>query len=303
MARRYHENIDLFGPEILSDREDYNVQECQRLVKRGYSRVMEKIKKLRQSFSNAVITGSRSGSGKLVAEHYDQLVTIWGGSASAEPLSFGSASIMNKTINASTPSASNASSDDIFDTPPDNESSSTKDDDRDGDGSALGLSESDDESQGTAKIGQKRRSNVVPLLVDNKRKHLEKGLSAKQRDQILLKEAKEENIFRKDLCEPIRSSNELFAQAMTSMSASMAEIAKSLGKSIGNLTQGTASEIPVQEQPMMVPYQNMASTYNHSNVNNAVYYSRQSYNQEKSSYPNAGNIQRGENEKEYFTFK
>ena len=50
---------------------------------------MEKIRKRRQSFSLAVISGSRSSSGKLVMEYYDALVGIWGGSASTEALKFG----------------------------------------------------------------------------------------------------------------------------------------------------------------------------------------------------------------------
>ena len=36
------------------------------LKKKGCSRVMERIEELRQEFSNAVKTGSRSGSGKNV---------------------------------------------------------------------------------------------------------------------------------------------------------------------------------------------------------------------------------------------
>lgn len=50
---------------------------------------MEKTKEIRQSFSKAVISGSRSGSGKLVFEHYDSLIKIWGGSANSKPLPFG----------------------------------------------------------------------------------------------------------------------------------------------------------------------------------------------------------------------
>ena len=48
---------------------------------------------MRQGFSKAVISGTlsgtRSGSGKLVYEHYDDLRNIWGGSANTKPLSMG----------------------------------------------------------------------------------------------------------------------------------------------------------------------------------------------------------------------
>ena len=51
--------------------------------------MQEKLKEIRQSFSKAVTTGSRSGSGKIVLEHFDQLVQIWGGSPATESLTFG----------------------------------------------------------------------------------------------------------------------------------------------------------------------------------------------------------------------
>ena len=58
-------------------------------LKKGYSRIKEKIKELRPNFSTAVTLVTRSGSGKLVLEFYDLIVHIWGGSPAAKPLSFG----------------------------------------------------------------------------------------------------------------------------------------------------------------------------------------------------------------------
>ena len=59
------------------------------LILKGKSRIQEKTKEIRQSFSKAVVSGSRSESGKLVFEHYEKLVSICGGSPNIEPLSFG----------------------------------------------------------------------------------------------------------------------------------------------------------------------------------------------------------------------
>ncbi len=42
-----------------------------------------------QGFSKAIIAGKRSGSGKLVYDHYDILKEIWGGSPNTEPISTG----------------------------------------------------------------------------------------------------------------------------------------------------------------------------------------------------------------------
>ena len=41
-------------------------QEEKALIKKGYQRVEEKLKEIRQNFSAAVATGHRSGSGKIV---------------------------------------------------------------------------------------------------------------------------------------------------------------------------------------------------------------------------------------------
>jgi len=42
-------------------------------IKIGYDRIREKVKDIRQNYRKAVTKGRRSGSGKLVFEHYDQL--------------------------------------------------------------------------------------------------------------------------------------------------------------------------------------------------------------------------------------
>ena len=97
------DNISLFGPvasialpdnfDILSKEEKNKAKNCVKeskdLITKGQKRVMEKVKEIRQNFSKALLSGSRSGSGKIVYEFYDKLITLWGGSASTEPLSYG----------------------------------------------------------------------------------------------------------------------------------------------------------------------------------------------------------------------
>ncbi len=102
------------------------------------------------------MAGSRSGCGKIVFEFYDKLVKIWGGSANTEPLSFG---VSSENLNS------------------------------EGDGlqdlqSELESEDEDSDSRSNASGAQKRNAmeNAVPKLVDNKRKHLEKNLSAAERD-------------------------------------------------------------------------------------------------------------------------
>jgi len=56
------------------------------LHKKRKNGIFEKDKRI---FSKAVVSGSRSDSGKLVFKHYAALVNIWGGSATSQPLSLG----------------------------------------------------------------------------------------------------------------------------------------------------------------------------------------------------------------------
>ena len=93
MAEIYNEDITLFGPlcvdclpdgfNNLPEEEKVLAKERVKLSKeltlKGTKRIIKKVKEIRQSFSKAVISGRRSGSGKIVFEFYDQLVLLWGG--------------------------------------------------------------------------------------------------------------------------------------------------------------------------------------------------------------------------------
>ena len=101
MATLYDEDSSIFGPVFISppivpfstmskeEKEEYAKQNKaeNELIKKGYSRIKEKIKDIRQNFSQAVT--NRSGSGKIVFEHCDKLIVIWGGFAATKPLEFG----------------------------------------------------------------------------------------------------------------------------------------------------------------------------------------------------------------------
>ena len=95
MAALYSE--EAFGPiealHLQADASDKKKVKLQRLIsnqkkliKVGYLRAKSKVKQLRQNFKKATINGTRSGSGKLLIEHWDQLVMIWGGCPSLKKL-------------------------------------------------------------------------------------------------------------------------------------------------------------------------------------------------------------------------
>ncbi|CAH3197000.1 unnamed protein product [Porites evermanni] len=94
---------DDFGPEVVTEptkslkemsEEQYEAFKRQRdtersQTKKGYDRVKEKIRNVRQDFHTAVNKGTRSGSGKIVQENFELLSEIWGGSPTTTSLSFG----------------------------------------------------------------------------------------------------------------------------------------------------------------------------------------------------------------------
>ena len=243
MARIYEEPT-FFGPPCItplpsadevSEQEMAELQRRQKtekeLIKKGYTRVQEKLKEIRQNFANAVTTGSRSGSGKIVLEFFDQLKKIWGGSPSTEPLSCGVSTDGLNDENESDTEPDVPHSSDFDADIEDHTKSGTSQFDCDK-GSSEHDSNTSDSSGKKGSKGKKRVSaNPVPKLIDNKRKHLERQLSASQRDQLLMNEAKDDSQFKKDIAEAIRQSNETFAQSMQQMSLSMLQVAQGFTRS------------------------------------------------------------------------
>ena len=248
----------------------------QELIKRGYNRVLDKIKDTRQNFANAVTTRRRSGSGKLVMEFYEKLVKLWGGSPVNKTLTFGvtANSISNNIPNSNTSPVNSCTS---------STSCSSK-------SSALPASEnevqhdspsgyvptnSDAEDEGfladnlsdlsdpllTSTVKKRKAqeelprnkcstSNSVPRLIDNKRKHLKRQLSVAERDKLLINEAKEEVMFRNEMTEAIKESNLTFMRAMETIGTSMTAVAQSLSKSIENMTRACiVNDPPFYHQP------------------------------------------------------
>ena len=64
----------------------------------GYQRVQERIKKVRQQFSDVVSKGMSSGSPNVVLNNYDMLMSIYGGCAATEPLTYGVGSTTGNSI-------------------------------------------------------------------------------------------------------------------------------------------------------------------------------------------------------------
>ena len=162
------------------------------LTVKGMSTIQEKTNQMRLTFSKAVALDLRCGTGKLVFEHYERQVSIWGASANIEPLSFGISSgelddeDQEFTADLDVQDGNNnehvGNEQDESDSEPDVDTGNS-------------LQASRPTKTGKGKVG----SSIVSKLVGIKRKHLERNLTAVERDQLFIKEIKSDPEFRKDL--------------------------------------------------------------------------------------------------------
>ena len=64
--------------------------------------------------------------------------------------------------------------------------------------------------------------------IGNKKKNMERELSASQRDQLLLNESKEDVQFKKDLATVMQKSNEIFEKSISQFSNAIPSVAQSM---------------------------------------------------------------------------
>lgn len=109
----------------------------------------------------------------------------------------------------------------------------------------------------TPNLSQKKNNvsvNPTPRFVDNKRKNMEKNLSAGQRDQVYLKMAKDELILKKNLVDKLTAATIESNKALEKMSASIESVGKSIGEGLKHLAVAIGSNPPLA--PPHHQYQN-----------------------------------------------
>ena len=105
--------------------------------------------------------------------------------------------------------------------------------------SDLGTRKSTQSATETKKISRKRNfseQNPVLKLSDNKERHLEKQLSARQRDALFIQEIKDDAPFHKDSTGVITQLDETFAMVIQQMSSSVLQVAQLMTRSIEMLS-------------------------------------------------------------------
>ena len=143
----------------------------------------------------------------MVFEHYEKLVSIWGGFANIEPLSFGISSGELDDEHQEFSADLDVQEDNNNEHVDNNQDESDSEPDVD---TGNSLQTSSPANTGKRKVG----CSIVPRLIDNKRKHAERNLSAAQRDQLFMKEMKNDAEFRKDLLQIVRVSNDCFSNSV-----------------------------------------------------------------------------------------
>ena len=271
LASEYEDvDISFFGPTKLLDQDEQEDRDSfleridmqKKQIRVGYNRVMEKVKELRQGFSNAVTAGSRSGSGKLVLEFYDLMVQIWGGAPSTEPLPFGIQSSQAASISSiddndvAHVSSEEETLEEALEEPDQkkNEGEEKKDEQDEYTLDLIGGGPVDESKQPNAsKRKRKSCQSQVPSLIGDKRKKMERQLSAAQRDKLFMQEGKEEKEFRREMAKAFKESNAIFAESIKAISSSMTALASSMQRSVDTSASQSRQRatLPVP-QPAMI---------------------------------------------------
>ena len=193
-------NLYFFNTRRIKEKETERLK-----IQKGYQRIQERVKKLRQQFSEVVSNGRRSVSPKIILNNYELLMSIYGGCTATEPLRYG---VEMEVDDESHGSSRNGTTQDLVDDDADDDADDADSDDPPERNNVPILEIAERNVTGT----QKRKA-ACPTLIDNKRKQMEKSLSAAQRDKLLMTEYKNDIQNKKELLNVIREGNIAFTNA------------------------------------------------------------------------------------------
>ena len=98
-----------------------------------------------------------------------------------------------------------------------------------------------------------RCTNTAAKLVDNKRRHLQKPLSAAKRDQVLMNATKEDLQLKKDFMLQMKKSQETFNEISSKLSTSIESLGKGISEGLGLLAMALNPAMANERYPA-VPY-------------------------------------------------
>jgi hypothetical protein len=220
--------------------------------------VKEKIKALRQDYRNAVNTGTRSGSGRIIRDNWEDLTEIWAGSPATKAIDNG---CTTREINGENISTGFVETDDeetfmnsLFEKEDDANSQVKQPELQD-------VENNSESEESDSTLDSRKRIvpvNSTPKFVDNKRKKLEKQLSAKQRDMVLMNAAKKEIDSKTSIAHGLLESNKGINSAMSKMADSISSLGTGLVQGFGLLAQALSQN---QQQQQNHPFGNFGVNY------------------------------------------
>ena len=221
------------------------VSEEKKLIKQGYLRIKEKIKNVRQDYRNAVVQCRRSGSGKFVHDYWDLLKELWGGSPTTNCIKNARTSLDNAHPMEKESGSSQEPLEEVK-YAEDGEILNNATNDLEG----VGETEVNDTSASTSTSDDFLHKPKAPTArsVDNKRKILEKKLSANQRDQVFLNFAKDEVQLKQKLIDGLTEATKESNKALESISQPMVTVGKSIRDGLALLAT-TLSGVQTQQAP------------------------------------------------------
>ena len=248
------EKFEIFGPLYVAYRstDDMNKEEALKYKKvvatqedmknKGYARIKAKVKELRQTYKQAVDSGSRSGSGKpvelFVDKHWEQFREIWGGSPATTSLAEGITSFMDPTQEQH--GQERVFEDDELEATQSQSQPAQSQEDI-GDGEDL-LFETD---PGVVQQ-QKRYKTAATKDLANKNRNMNKKLSTQQRDMLFYQLAQREQSKKAEQMEMLRQSIDQSNKVMENMATALSDIGRGIGDGLAALAH---SFNPPQAQP------------------------------------------------------
>ena len=193
------------------------VKEDKEMIRIGYKRIANKFKALKQSYGKDCKDGLRSGAGQLTAKFWHDCHELWGGSAGTEALDFG----------IETQSASNANDMNNLDVEENGDLTTTL---------LEADSDSDEDESGANRAKRKKSYQTPKHFVDNKREKLQKGLTQKAKQDILLQHSREQLDLQQEMVKAMNQKDASLDTAIKSMADSTAVLCNTLATTMHALT-------------------------------------------------------------------
>ena len=209
--------------ELLTYKRKIEFQEKQQ--EEGYKCIKNKVTELRKGYKNAIDTGARSGSGRLIEDNFDRLKEIWGGS----PVAFATGISLNDRGDGE---------------PSDEENYGNEITDHKNEEGII-----DDENNDGLNTRTVNRDNARPSLAickekKRKRQHMQKKLSSYQRDMMLEEQSKEKLKLKIKTYE-LNNSIQTADKAIESLASAVTHLGDSIKDGLALLAQSFAQNSSV----------------------------------------------------------